>query len=432
MRDPLPFERVAEFIDEADPSRQTIALHEAWREYAANSARPYAWKTFAVYARRHFVARDEWSFDRGKEMLTPWRDGARASPRVLVLGANAALRVRGGALEIEHGLRAERETMRIDVDAQPKPRSILFDGHGEFMTGEAVRWCARYSIALIWPNGTDGLITTCAASRDLGGGTGIDAEPVVSQCRAPLDPDLSLRVAREIVRRKMEAGSAALAAFPRAREEHGSWAARLDEARTSNAVLIVESHAAAIYWRAFRDLGLRSKRNGELPRSWMRYPQRGRGRPAFQDGVGGGRNNASHPINAMLNYAYVVEAARLARALTARGLILQLGFLHKPRDGRNSLVWDAIEPLRPAIDAKVFEFARSREFSRADFPQAGLHLFRLSREVTAALLNEVILPHKAIDGAADWIAELVARIGRADNKSASAADPKPKGRERAT
>ena len=87
------------------------------------------------------------------------KDGARASPRVLVLGAYAALRVRGGALEIEHGPHDQRVTIRIDIDAEPKPRAILFDSHGEFMTGEALRWCARYSINPVLPGGPGRLIT---------------------------------------------------------------------------------------------------------------------------------------------------------------------------------------------------------------------------------------------------------------------------------
>jgi hypothetical protein len=45
--------------------------------------------------------------------------------------------------------------------------------------------------------------------------------------------------------------------------------------------------------------------------------------------------------------------------------------LHSDKKSRNSLVWNAIEPLRPAIDARVFAFIAGREFSRADFPQTG-------------------------------------------------------------
>ena len=159
LHDPIPYEGVAELIANAEPSRQSETLHDAWRDYAAKAVHPYAWKTFAQYAREHFMETGDWSLDRGKEKLTPWQDGARASPRVLVLGPYAALRVRGGALEIEHGPHDDRQTIRIDIDAEPKPRAILFDSHGEFMTGEAIRWCARYSIILALPGGPGRLIT---------------------------------------------------------------------------------------------------------------------------------------------------------------------------------------------------------------------------------------------------------------------------------
>ena len=116
LYDPIPFDRVAELIADTEPSKRHGVLHNAWRDYATKTVRPYAWKTFAQYAREHFMETGDWSLERGKEKLTPWQDGARASPRVLVLGAYAALRVRGGALEIEHGPHDERQTIRIDID----------------------------------------------------------------------------------------------------------------------------------------------------------------------------------------------------------------------------------------------------------------------------------------------------------------------------
>ena len=109
--DAIPFDRVTDLIGEAKPFRQSAVLHDAWREYAAKAVRPYAWKTFAQYARAHFKETGDWSPERGKEKLTPWQDGACASPRVLVLGAYAALRVRGGALAIEHGPHDDRATI---------------------------------------------------------------------------------------------------------------------------------------------------------------------------------------------------------------------------------------------------------------------------------------------------------------------------------
>ena len=88
------------------------------------------------------------------------------------------------------------------------------------------------------------------------------------------------------------------------------WSLRLDEARSVAEIVAIEARIAAAYWRAFRDLGLRERKGGDLPRSWLRFANRQKGAQFL------GSKHASHPINAMLNYAYVVEAGRLARALT--------------------------------------------------------------------------------------------------------------------
>jgi CRISPR-associated endonuclease Cas1 len=373
--------------------------------------RPYAWKTFvqyAQYAREHFMKTGDWSLDRGQKKLTPWQDGARASPRVLVLGAYAALRVRGGALEIEHGPHDDRATIRIDVDAEPKPHTILFDSHGEFLTGEAIRWCARYSINLLLPGGPGRIVTIVESALETKTNTMTrmrDIDPMIARAQCAADP---VKMAREIVRAKIEAGLKftvkEVEASRRAAEE---WKAELEAARTVSEIMIVESRAAAAYWRCFQDAGLRERKNGNLPRSWMRFAQRNKGN-AFL-----GPKRAAHPINAMLNYGYVVEAGRLAKALAAQGLALPIGYLHSDKKGRNSLVWHAIEPLRPAIDAKVFAFVEAHEFARGDFPQSGYNAHRLSRDVTQLLLHSASLPSRDIEGAADWIVRTIVRCAGA-------------------
>ena len=344
----------------------------------------------------------DWSLDRGKEKLTPWQDGARASPRVLVLGPYAALRVRGGALEIEHGPHDDRQTIRIDIDAEPKPRAILFDSHGEFMTGEAIRWCARYSIILALPGGPGRLITMVESALETKTNAMTrmrDIDPAIIRAQCAADP---VRVAREIVRAKIRAELNATTPDASARGyEFEEWNRKLDSARSVAEIMIVESRAAASYWRTFRDAGLRERKNGNLPRSWLRFAQRNKG-AAFL-----GNQHASHPINAMLNYCYIVEAGRLAKALAVQGLCLSIGFLHSDKKGRNSLVWDALEPLRAAIDAKVFAFIEAHEFARRDFPQSGYNVHRLSRDVTQLLLHKCSLPAREIEGAAEWMMGLM-------------------------
>ena len=289
-----------------------------------------------------------------------------------MLGAYAALRVRDGALEIEHGPHDDRQTIRIDIDSEPKPHTILFDSHGEFLTGEAIRWCARYSINLVLPGGPGRLITMVESALETKTNTmtrmrAIDPMIIRAQCAA--DP---VKVAREIVRAKIEAGLKLTMTDADARLRAAQeWEAKLQTARCVAEIMVVEGRAAAAYWRCFQDAGLRERKNGNLPRSWMRSAQRGKGNAFF------GPKNAAHPINAMLNYCYVVEAGRLATALAAQGLALPIGYLHSDKKGRNSLVWDAIEPLRPSIDAKVFAFVEAHEFARRDFPQSGYNVHRL-------------------------------------------------------
>jgi CRISPR-associated endonuclease Cas1 len=404
LHDQIPYGHVAELVSNAETSRQITILNDAWREYAAKAARPYAWKTFALYARRQLMQSGDWSLKRGKAKLTPWQDGARASPRVLVLGAYAAVRVRGGALEIEHGPHDDRVTIRIDIDAEPKPHTILFDSHGEFMTGEALRWCARYSISLALPGGPGRLITMVETELETKAKTMTrmrDVDPSIIRAQCAADP---VKIAREIVRAKI--GAELKATIPDAmarKREFEEWDIKLNSARSVAEIMIVESRAAASYWRTFRDAGLRERKNGNLPRSWLRFAQRNKG-AAFL-----GNQHASHPINAMLNYAYIVEAGRLAKALAAQGLCLSIGFLHSDKKGRNSLVWDAIEPLRPVIDAKVFAFVESHEFARSDFPQSGYNVHRLSRDVTQFLLHKASLPAREIDEAAEWMVKTILR-----------------------
>ena len=76
---------------------------------------------------------------------------------------------------------------------------------------------------------------------------------------------------------------------------------------------------------------------------------------------------ATHPMQAMLNFATAIVTARLRRAIIAEGLDPCFGFLHDGRKpGRMSLVWDAIEPLRPKVVRAVFGYAGSHEFERRD------------------------------------------------------------------
>lgn len=60
--------------------------------------------------------------------------------------------------------------------------------------------------------------------------------------------------------------------------------------------------------------------------------------------------------NQMLNYGYAVLAALCHRSLIIHGLLPQLGVHHKPRYRSDPLVYDLMEPFRPAVELMLAEF----------------------------------------------------------------------------
>ncbi len=331
------------------------------------------------------------------------RASTRAQQRVVVLGPNAALRIRKGALDIEHGPAAEQVKLRIDID-DPMPKAILFDSHGEFMTGEAVRWCARRGIGLILPDGPGRMVTIIHSALEAAEGQSVrDVGPALIRAQCAVDP---VRVAREIVRAKIAADAKGLG--PRLTAggfDVDRYKPKLEAARSVAELLVIEAKAASVYWRSHSDLGLQERKGGNLPRTWLRFANRGKGAEFL------GNKHASHPISALINYCVVVEAGRLARVLAGEGMALQIGFLHSDKHGRNSLVWDCIEPLRAKINAGVFQYIASREFCRGDFPASGINVHRIARPIIAELLGQCLLPEQDILDAAAWLRELVMRHG---------------------
>ena len=268
----------------------------------------------------------------------------------------------------------------------------------------------RYGVILILPDGPGRVATFILSALEAtdSAATLPDTDPAIirAQCAAN-----AVVIAREIVRAKIETEIAHIERRdPFNTNAAREWLAKLDAANSVPQLITIEAQAAMCYWRAFKDMGLREAKGGNLPRLWLRFANRNKGAQFL------GNKHAAHPVNAMLNYAYVVEAGKLAKALAALGLALPIGFLHSDRKGRNSLVWDAIEPLRPVIDANVFAYLANHTFSRSDFPQMSASSFRLSRPIITTLLSECALPTHAITAAAETMLQLVERHGANGNR----------------
>ena len=77
--------------------------------------------------------------------------------------------------------------------------------------------------------------------------------------------------------------------------------------------------------------------------------------------------NASHPINAMLNYAHGMLEADLRIETIADGYDLTIGIMQNGRREKPAYVFNLMEPEMPKVDAAVLEFVADHTFSAAGF-----------------------------------------------------------------
>ena len=68
---------------------------------------------------------------------------------------------------------------------------------------------------------------------------------------------------------------------------------------------------------------------------------------------GRNRRPPKDPVNALLSLSYTISGGEVRRAVQIKGLDPSLGFLHSPQPGRESLILDILEPIRPKVDLFV-------------------------------------------------------------------------------
>ena len=73
------------------------------------------------------------------------------------------------------------------------------------------------------------------------------------------------------------------------------------------------------------------------------------------------RNHTLNDINSLLNYGYAIIRAAVARSITAAGLHPSLGLHHHNQYNPYCLADDLMEPLRPFVDAVVYDLYKAQQ-----------------------------------------------------------------------
>jgi CRISPR-associated protein Cas1 len=305
----------------------------------------------------------------------------REATSLVLVGHGLSLRVEKRSLLVQDGhthFPARRRAWRFFPGALDVPPAIVvLDGSGD-ITLDSIDWLATQRIPLIrlrWNGRFSSVLTS--------GGQAAVASKVQWQQKTRENPRARLAFAVTLIRQKAENSLQTLEEYlppsPLRDRACASLAGRAELLRreppkTFSSLLGFEGGIAGEYFRVWTGLPLRWKalKRYPIPEEWGNY----RSRVALRYGIrlhsdGGGYNRgATHPVNAMLNYAYAVLIARTQIRLVADGYDPMLGIMHQKKELQRispGFALDQMEPMRPVVDRAVLQLITETTFCGADF-----------------------------------------------------------------
>lgn len=321
---------------------------------------------FAAWAKRN-------EFWETKGKPTRYRAKRERSREPLILcGHGVSLNVDRGTLLIRDGLThypQERAIHRLyRGDPALPPRILMLDGSGS-LSFDVLAWLSEQSIPLMRIDWRGEVVSVIG-----GAGYAQTREHVAWQTETREDPERRLEFACDLIAAKLRAS---LKTLNEAVPDSGSRAIAVTrcelaikqlsarEAQSIDEVRNIEAHAAAAYFRSWTGLPLnwRSRWKHPVPDAWLTIGSpRSSGR-----GKSPTNRNATHPLSAMLNYAYAALRSQIHIEAAAEGYDPCRGIMHHDRQDTQAFVYDLIEPRRPVVDAAVLKFVLSTSFTGADF-----------------------------------------------------------------
>jgi CRISPR-associated endonuclease Cas1 len=315
----------------------------------------------------------------------PKRLKRERNPTPLILcGHGVSLRIENGALVIRDGFThypQKQALHRFFAGSRDIPqRILLLDGSGT-LSFDVLSWLAEQNVALARVKWT-GEVATVAS----GTGFASDGEKVQWQRETLADETKRIAFAADLIRRKVIASIATLetclplsSKIDAAIDWHRQALSRLSSETFADMRDIrgIEAQCASRYFLAWDGIAMKWKGRKPVPDEWRTYT----GRNSLANGLKPENRNASHPINALLNYAYAVKLAHMQIQAIADGYDPTVGIMHHGRRGKPSFIFDLIEPERPKVDAAVLTFVQERSFAATDFILRSDGVCRLSPQL---------------------------------------------------
>lgn len=314
----------------------------------------------------------------------------RQAPLILC-GHGVSMRVDAGALLIRNGLTHHPQTPDtyrfFKGDPATPQRIMLLDGSGS-VSFDVFDWLGEQGVALI-RLGWRGQVMSAL------GGSGYAADPakVRWQVETRANPSKRLAFACDLIGQKIEASIQTLSILPvggKVEAAVGKLKLKLAELSSSPpsdiaALRGIEGGASANYFAAWQGTVLRWTGTGKrpIPEAWRIVGPRS----AVRVGKIPKNERATHPLNAMLNYAYAALQSELQIEAISQGYDPTLGIMHHSYQGSAAYTFDLMEPRRPQVDRAVLGLVLSQTLSAMDFTVRTDGAVRLSPQLARAVVT---------------------------------------------
>jgi len=315
---------------------------------------------------------------------------------VTLFGYGTTVRVERGHLVLEDGIGSDRRKGRFARVGHGLKRLVVIGSDG-MVSFAALRWLADQNASFVMLERDGSVLATTGPVRSS------DARLRRAQALAANNPT-ALQLAVRLIGQKL-AGQEAVAR-ERLRDsvvadDIAKFRDSLKSAERLETLLGIEANAASAYWSAWSEFPVRYPRTDlvRVPEHWQRFGAR-------VSPLAGSPRLAVNPPNAVLNYLYAVLEAEARLAASELGLDPSLGVLHKDTPNRDSLACDLMEPIRPLVDAYVFDWLQRGPLRSEWFFEQANGNCRLMGQFAGELAETAMVWRKAVAPYAEEAAKI--------------------------
>ncbi len=280
---------------------------------------------------------------------------------VTLSGYGTLVRVERGHLILEDGIGPDRRHARFPRVGHGLRRLVAIGSDG-MVSLAALRWLANQDASFVMLDRDGSVLVTTGPVRSS------DARLRRAQALAN-NSGTAIQLATELIDQKLlgqEKVARERLKNPIVADGIAKFRNALQSVRRVEDVLSIEANAALAYWSAWSQLPVQYPRTDlrRIPDHWQVFGAR-------VSPLTGSPRLAVNPPNAVLNYLYAVLESEARLAAAELGLDPGLGVLHRDTPNRESLACDLMEPVRPLVDAYLFDWLSRGPIRREWFFEQG-------------------------------------------------------------